>query len=67
MMFAFSRLWTVLKATLGIGLLIAGALYSAEIVDRRGANPFAAALIDPTTTASIKPAPTKHVFPSVER
>ena len=66
MMFAFSRLWTVLKATLGIGLLVAGSLYSATILDRKGVNPFTAALAEPTTTASIKPAPTKLIFPSVE-
>ena len=66
-MHAFSRLWTVLKATLGIGLLVAGSLYSATLIDRKGANPFAAALDEPTTTASIKPALTKHVFPSGER
>ena len=36
-MHAFTRLWKVLKATLGIGLLVAGALYSATIIDRKGA------------------------------
>jgi hypothetical protein len=52
---AFSRLWTGLKATLAIGLLAAGSLYSAKIVDRKGVNPFTAALVEPTTTGSIKP------------
>lgn len=51
---AFSRLWTVLKATLAIGLLAAGSLYSANVVDQKGLNPVAAALIDPTTTGSVK-------------
>lgn len=51
---AFSRLWTVLKATLAIGLLAAGSLYSANVVDRKGMNPFAAALVEPATTGSIK-------------
>lgn len=52
---AFSRLWTVLKAALAIGLLAAGSLYSANVVDRQGLNPFAAALIDPATTGAIRP------------
>lgn len=52
---AFGQLWTVLKASLAIGLLAAGSLYSANVVDRPGLNPFAAALNEPTTTGAIKP------------
>jgi hypothetical protein len=51
---AFDRLWTVLKATLAIGLLAAGSLYSANVVDRQGLNSFTAALADPVTTGSLK-------------
>lgn len=51
---AFRRLLTVLKATLGIGLLAAGSLYSANVVDRQGLNPFAAALTEPTTTGALR-------------
>jgi hypothetical protein len=54
-MSAFIRLWTVLKATIAIGLLAAVSLHSAKIVDRKGMNPFTAALAEPTTTGSIKP------------
>ena len=57
MLLAFSRVWTVLKATLAIGLLAAGSLYSANLVDQKGLNPFAVALAEPTTTGSIKVAP----------
>lgn len=52
---AFGRLWTVLKAALAIGLLAAGSLYSANIVDRRGLNPLAAALNEPAMTGTISP------------
>ena len=55
MLSALSRIWTVLKAALAIGLLAGGSLYSAQIVDRQGVNPFTAALAEPTTTGSIKP------------
>ncbi len=51
---ALRRLWTVLKATLAISLLAAGSLYSANVVDRQGLNPFAAALAEPTITGAIK-------------
>ncbi|GJD74101.1 MULTISPECIES: hypothetical protein [Methylobacterium] len=51
---AIDRLWTFLKATLAIGLLAAGSLYSANVMDRRGLNPFAAALVEPVTTGSVK-------------
>lgn len=51
---AFARLWTVLKATLAIALLAAVSLYSANVVDQKGLNPFAAALAEPTTTGSVK-------------
>ena len=51
---ALTRLWTVLKATLAIGLLAVGSLYSASIVDKQGLNPFAAALAEPTTTGSVR-------------
>ena len=54
MVFAFSPLWTILKATLAIALLAAGSLYSANVMDQRGLNPFAAALAEPVTTGSIK-------------
>jgi hypothetical protein len=53
---AFSRIWTVLKATVAIGLLAGLSLYSANVVDQRGLNPFAAALTEPTTTGTIKTA-----------
>jgi hypothetical protein len=59
MLSAFSRLWTVLKAALAIGLLAAGSLYSAQIIDRRGVHPVTAALAEPTTTGSIKPSRAK--------
>lgn len=52
---AAGRLWAVLKATLAIGLLAAKSLYPASIVDRKGLNPFAAALAEPLVTGSIKP------------
>ncbi|MHC2002028.1 hypothetical protein ACYQR9_16560 [Methylobacterium sp. CM6241] len=53
---ALVRLWTVLKATLAIGLLAASSLYSASVADRQGLNPFAAALTEPTTTTgAIRP------------
>ena len=52
---AFSRFRTALKATLAIGLLAAGSLYAAQVVDRKGVNPFTAALAEPMTTGSIKP------------
>jgi hypothetical protein len=52
---AFSRLWTVLKATLAIGLLVAGSVYSANVVDQKGLNLLAAASIEPTATGSITP------------
>jgi hypothetical protein len=51
---AFDRLWTVLKATLAISLLAAGSLFSANVMDQQGLNPFAAALVDPVTTGSLK-------------
>ena len=51
---AFKRLWTVLKATMAIALLAAGSLYSANVVDKQGLNPFAAALMEPVTTGSVK-------------
>ena len=51
---AFSRLWAILKAMLAVGLLAAGSLYSANVVDRKGLNPFAAALVEPATTGSVK-------------
>lgn len=51
---ALGRLWTVLKAAMAIGLLAAGSLYSANVVDQKGLNPFAAALTEPVTTGSIK-------------
>jgi hypothetical protein len=54
MYLAFSWFWTVLKAALAIGVFIGMSLYSAQIVDREGANPFTAALAEPTTTGSIK-------------
>lgn len=54
MVFAFGPLWTILKATLAVGLLAAGSLYSANVMDQRGLNPFAAALAEPVATASIK-------------
>lgn len=50
---AFRRLWMVLKSALAIGLLAAGSLYSANVVDRKGMNPFAATLVEPATTGSI--------------
>lgn len=56
---AFSRLWTVLKAAMAIGLLAAGSLYSANVVDQKGLNPFAAALVEPVTTGSVKPSQIK--------
>jgi hypothetical protein len=49
-----SQLWSGLKATLAIGLLAAGSLYSAKLVDERGLNPFAAALGEPAVTGSIQ-------------
>lgn len=51
---ALSQLWIGLKATLAIGLLAAGSLYSAKIVDERGVNPFVAALGEPVVTGSIQ-------------
>jgi hypothetical protein len=51
---AFNGFRTVLKTTLAIGLLAAGSLYSANVMDQRGLNPFAAALVEPTTTGSVK-------------
>ena len=39
MFLAFSRIWTVLKATLAVGLLAVGSLYSAQIVDRIADEP----------------------------
>jgi len=51
---ALIRLWIGLKATLAIGLLAAGSLYSAKIVDERGLNPFAATLGEPAVTGSIQ-------------
>ena len=39
MFLAFSRIWTVLKATLAVGLLAVGSLYSAQIVDRIADDP----------------------------
>jgi hypothetical protein len=51
---ALIRLWIGLKATLTIGLLAAGSLYSAKIVDERGLNLFAAALGEPAVTGSIQ-------------
>ena len=59
-MFASSRLWAGLKATLAVGLLAAGSLYSASLVDRKGLNPFAAALAEPLATGSIKPVRAKY-------
>jgi len=53
---AFNRIWTVLKATVAIGLLAGLSLYSANVVDQRGLNPFAAALTEPTMTGAIKTA-----------
>ncbi|WP_156653424.1 hypothetical protein [Methylobacterium sp. Leaf111] len=46
---AFNGFWTVLKTTLAIGLLAAGSLYSDNVMDQRGFNSFAAALVEPTT------------------
>jgi hypothetical protein len=54
MLFALGRLWTVLKAALAIGLLAVGSLYSANVVDQKGLNPFAAALGEPVITGSIR-------------
>lgn len=54
MLTVFGRLWTALKATVAIGLLAGLSLYSANVVDQKGLNPFAAALTEPTTTGSIK-------------
>jgi len=50
---ALGRLWTVLKAAMAIGLLAAGSLYSANVVDQKGLNPFAAALGEPATTGAV--------------
>lgn len=52
---AFTRLRTVLKATLAIGFLAGGSLYSANVLDKQGLNPFAAAMAEPTITGSVKP------------
>lgn len=51
---AFDQLWTVLKATLAISLLAAGSLFSANVMDQQGLNPFSAALAEPTATASVR-------------
>ena len=51
---AFTRLWTVLKATLAIGFLAGGSLYSANVLDKQGLNLFAAALAEPMTTGSVR-------------
>jgi hypothetical protein len=56
MHFAFSHLRTVLKAVLGISLLAAGSLYSANLVHQKGLNPFAAALVERVATGSVKAA-----------
>ncbi|MGU3359993.1 hypothetical protein ACLBWX_06625 [Methylobacterium sp. M6A4_1b] len=53
---AFSRLWITVKAILAVGLLAAGSLYSATIVDRKDQSTFASALVEPALTGSIKPA-----------
>ena len=59
---ATGRLWTVLKATLGIGLLAALSLYSASVVDQRGLNPFAAALADAKVQENLGGAAPKKVI-----
>ena len=51
---AFSHLRTVLKAVLAISILAAGSLYSANVVHQEGLNPFAAALVEPVATGSVK-------------
>ncbi|KQP38376.1 hypothetical protein ASF49_05075 [Methylobacterium sp. Leaf104] len=56
---ALGRLATVLKATLAIGLLAALSLYSADIADRKGLNPFAAALAEPVSTGSVRAIPNR--------
>ncbi|WP_264048091.1 hypothetical protein [Methylobacterium flocculans] len=52
---ALRRLWITAKAILAVGLLATGSLYSANVVDRNGLNPFSAALAEPAVTGSIKP------------
>ena len=54
---AFDQLWTVLKATLAISLLAAGSLFSANVMDQQGLNPFSAALgrTDGNSISSDKP------------
>jgi hypothetical protein len=51
---AIGRLWTALKAILAIGLMAILSLHTAKIAERKGVNPFTAALVDPVTTGSIK-------------
>jgi len=50
-------LWTVLKAAFVIALVAAMSLYWASVIDQEGLNPFAAALIEPVTTGSVKAHP----------
>ncbi|KAB1070284.1 hypothetical protein [Methylobacterium planeticum] len=49
------QVWRAVKATLAIGALVGAALYSADLADRRGVNPFALPVADPETTGSIGP------------
>lgn len=56
---ALTRLWTGLKATLAIGLLAVGSLYSANALDKQGLNPFAAAMAEPTTTGALRKPPNR--------
>ncbi|HEV7438455.1 MAG TPA: hypothetical protein VGN94_02350 [Methylobacterium sp.] len=49
------QVWLAVKTTLAIGALVAAALYSADLADRRGINPFALQTMDPETTGSIGP------------
>ena len=51
------QVWRVATATLAIGALVAAALYSADLADRRGVNPFAVRTTDPVATGSIGPKP----------
>ncbi|KQP31249.1 hypothetical protein ASF49_11840 [Methylobacterium sp. Leaf104] len=54
---ALDRLWITVKAILAIGLLAAGSLYSANIVDRKSQNTVESPPHEPALTGSIKPGP----------
>ena len=54
MHFAVSQAWTIAKAMLAVSLLAAGSLFSANVMDQQGLNPFAAALTGPMTIGSVR-------------